>query len=86
MFGKRYVELLEQELREWKIRFAEQQKKLDAMTNTVFAVQGAPPPFADDNPVEAGPPRKTDQQFLAELEAAAAATIDADAVDRLADN
>jgi hypothetical protein len=82
MFGKAYVALLEQELREWKIRYADLKTENAKLVNSLFAVQGAPAPFEEDQPLEPMPPRKTDQEFLAELEAEAA--IATEAADRIA--
>ncbi len=73
MFDRKYVALLEQELREWKIRYAELELKNRKLVDTVFAVQGAPAPFREDNHDEVVA-RKTDEEFLRELELAAIAT------------
>lgn len=64
MFSRRYIEFLEKENAELK-------KQVQALTNTVFSVQGAPPPFVETPPEEAVHiSRKRTDQWLAELAAA----------------
>jgi hypothetical protein len=73
MWGsRRYVEMLERELAEWKTRYAESEARNKALTNTMFVIQGAPAPFEEPRGEDVMEARPSWEQFRDQLEAEAA--------------